>query len=62
LQKNETIMPSYEIIIKRNYQEFYTVWNECITLLYRNARHYMEQQQKPLKVRVGVEFTICKVK
>jgi hypothetical protein len=61
-QKNDTIMPSYEIIIKRKYQEFYKVWNECITLLYRHARHYMEQQQKPLKVRVGVEFTIFKVK
>jgi hypothetical protein len=58
----EMIMPSYEIIIKHNYTEFNDVWNESKKLLYRNARAYMEQQQKPLKVRIGVEFTIWRQK
>jgi hypothetical protein len=56
----EMIMPSYEIIIKNNYFEFEDVWNESYRLLYRNARAYMEQHQKPLKVRIGVDFTIYK--
>jgi hypothetical protein len=41
----ETIMPSYEIIIKRDHQEFDKVWNECKRLLYRNARLYMENNR-----------------
>jgi superoxide dismutase len=55
-------MPSYEIIIKRIHQNFGAVWDECKYLLYRNARHYMEQHQKPLKVRIGTELTIYKWK
>jgi hypothetical protein len=60
--KNETIMPSYEIIINRNYNDFSKVWNECKRLLYINSRVYMEKQQKPVKLRIGVEFTIVKHK
>jgi hypothetical protein len=43
--QNETIMPSYEIIINRNYTDFSKVWNECKRLLYRNSRAYMEKHQ-----------------
>ena len=61
-QKNNTIMPSYEIIINRDYNDFTKVWNECIRPLYRHSRDYMEQQQKPLKVRIGVKFTAFRPK
>ena len=30
--------------------------------LYRHSRSYMEQQQTPLKLRVGVEFTVFRPK
>ena len=40
-------MPSYEIIIKRNYVEFYKVWDEYKQPLYRYATKYMEKRQKP---------------
>jgi hypothetical protein len=55
-------MPSYEIIINRNHNEFSKVWNECKRPLYRNSRAYMEKQQKPVKLRIGIEFTIFKHK
>ena len=54
-------MPSFEIIIiKRHTTDFSIVWDECKRSLYRYARSHMEQQQKPLKVRVGCDFTIFK--
>jgi hypothetical protein len=59
--ENETIMPSYEIIINRKYTEFSKVWNECKILVHRNYRAYMEQQQKPVKLRLGVELTILDI-
>ena len=55
-------MPSYEIIINRDYNDFTKVWNECKRPLYRHSRDYMEQQQKPLKVRIGVNFTFYRPK
>jgi hypothetical protein len=60
--EHETIMPSYAIINNRKYTEFSKVWNECNILLYRNSRAYMEQQQKPVKLRLGVELTIFRHK
>ena len=61
--KNEVSeMPSYEIIIKRNYVEFYKVWDEYKQPLFRYATKYMEKRQKPLKIRVGCEFAIFKVR
>jgi hypothetical protein len=47
-------MPSYEIIISHNYNDFSKVWNECKRLLYINSRVYMEKQQKTVKLRLGV--------
>ena len=55
-------MPSYEVILKRDYQHFYKAWDECKQPLYINSRYYIEQQQKPLRVRIGCEFTIYKIK
>ena len=55
-------MPSYEIIINRNYNEFSDVWNECKIPLYRHSRTYMEQHQRPLKIKVGDEFTAYRPK
>ena len=54
-------MPSFEIIIiKRHTTDCSIVWDECKLSLYRYARSQMEQQQKPLKVRVGCDFTFLK--
>ena len=53
-------MPSFEIIIKRYTTDCPIVWDECKRPLYRYARSHMENQQKPLKVRVGCEFTSFK--
>ena len=56
--KNEVSeMPSYEIIIKHNYVNVYSVWNEYKQPLYRYARNQMEKRQKPLNIRVGCELT-----
>ena len=55
-------MHSYEIIINRDYTDFYDVWNECKIPLYRHSRSYMEKQDKPLKLRVGVKFTAYRAK
>ena len=61
-KKNNTIMPSYEITINRDYTEFSDVWKECKIPLYRHSRSYMEKQDKPLKLRVGVKFTAYRAK
>jgi hypothetical protein len=55
-------MPSYEIILKYNYNEFSIVWDKCKKLVYRNSRAYMDKQQKPIKLRLGIKFTIFKPK
>jgi hypothetical protein len=61
-KKTNTIMPSYEIIIKRNYTEFDKVWDECKRLLYKHSRDCMEKLQKTIKLRLGVDFAIFKLK
>ena len=53
-------MPSYDVILKQDTVDSSIVWDECKRPLYRYARHHMENQQKPLKVRVGCDFTIFK--
>jgi hypothetical protein len=55
-------MPSYAIIIKHRYTEFNDVWNECKKLLYINSRVYMEKQQKPINLRLGIVLTIFELK
>ena len=55
-------MLSSEIIIKRHTTDCSIVWDGSNIPVYRYARSHMEQQQKPLKVRVGCDFTIFKPK
>ena len=55
-------MPTYELILKREYNQFANAWDECETLLYSNARHYNEKQQKTLRVRIGCEFGIFQIR
>jgi hypothetical protein len=61
-KKTNTIVPSYEIIIKRKYTEFDKVWDECKRLLYKHSRDCMEKLQKTIKLRLGVDFAIFKLK
>jgi hypothetical protein len=61
-KQNETIMQSYAIILNYNYNDFNIVWDKCKILLYRNSRAYMVNQQKPIKLRLGINFTIFKPK
>ena len=53
-------MPSYDVILKQDTVDSSIVWDECKRPLYRYGRRHMENQQKPLKVRVGCDFTIFK--
>ena len=62
MKTHDSMMPSYEVIIKRDTLYFDIAWNACKQPLYKYAKNYMEKQQKPLKLRVGCEFTIIKVK
>ena len=55
-------MPSYEIILKRKYDNVYLVWKDSSRLLYRHSRHYIEHHQKPLNLRIGCELTVFKRK
>ena len=55
-------MPSYEIILKRKYDNVYLVWKDSSRLLYRHSRHYIEHHQKPLNLRIGCELTTFKRK
>ncbi len=55
-------MLSSEIIIKRHTTDCSIVWDGSNIPVYRYARSHMEKQQKPLKVVVGCDFTICKPK
>ena len=62
-KNKESEMPSYEVIIKQKFiTDFSTVWNMCKIPLYRHARAYMDEKQKPVKVVVGCYFTIYKPK
>ena len=60
IQNDKSEMPSYEVILKRKYMQFYDVWNIGKQLVYSNARQY-GKQQKPVKLRIGCEFTSSKL-
>ena len=57
IKHEESVMPSYEIILKRNYLLVLRSMAKYSRFLCINATHYMETQQKPIKLRVGFEFT-----
>ena len=56
----DSMMPSFEVIIKRDTTYFNIAWNECKQPVYKYAKNYMGKQQKPLKIRVGYEFAFFK--
>ena len=59
--KNEfSELPSYDVIIKQDTVTCSRVGNECKLPLYNFARCHMENQQKPLTVRVGCDFKCFK--
>ena len=45
IQNDKSEMPSYEVILKRKYMQFYDVCNVGKQLVYINARHYMENNR-----------------
>ena len=60
-KNKESEMPSYEVIIKQKYiTDFSIICNICKIPLYKHARAYMDEKQKPVKVVVGCHFTIFK--
>ena len=63
IQNEESEMPSYEVIIKhKDLTVCSIVWGICKIPLYRYARQYINNTQKPLKVVVGCDFTMFKPK
>ena len=55
-------MPSYEVRIRRHYQDYDLAWEACYRQLYRNAIIYMEHSGKQILIRLACQFTIYKLK
>ena len=55
-------MPSYEIRIKRHYQDYDLACKACYRQLYRNAIIVMEHSGKQLLIRLGCQVTTYKLK